>query len=205
MIVLQRLFESVQLHQGFQNPHSLGDYLRLNASTNALLIREQEGHAEVALCLEQNLVERVRETCPPEILDWNSFGDLSVVIEELSHFNLYCERAGRQLSVSQLEMEIQGEVDKFAVALDWLEQRNECHLKDQIFEQVFGEGVSWKPDLSRVERERYFEAHQVAKSFCRRVMSQDRSREHRLQLLKDFFERPLEEKHSVIHRSAPIK
>lgn len=71
-----------------------------------LLVRENEDGVEVAVHL------------PKSALDGNSalgFDEVCQVIEGVSHFVFLVERARRELPVTQLELELQAEVDKYVV------------------------------------------------------------------------------------------
>src|SRR5690606_15861498 len=103
---------------------------------------------------------RLAHASLPHDFAFDRLPDLSVAIEELSHFNLYCHRALNDQPISALEMEVQGEVDKFALALQWLEEKNEGHFKDKLFEILFDQVAlgSW---VDQQERERYEDAHRI--------------------------------------------
>src|SRR5262249_14875721 len=70
----------------------------------ALLIREREGHVEVRIHLPRGAADgRGRP----------SFDELCQIIEGVSHFLYVAERARRELPATQLELELQAEVDKY--------------------------------------------------------------------------------------------
>lgn len=89
----------------------------------------------------------------------NAFATAS---EEVSHFHyfLYHSNQGRQ--VSQFELELQGEIDRFLL-LFFNESNPEKKFED-LFESVFS-NFRWVNGLSEEEKERYQDAHQYAKKF----------------------------------------
>ncbi|MFN3197313.1 MAG: hypothetical protein ACE366_02675 [Bradymonadia bacterium] len=78
----------------------------LDGGRETLWVTEDQAGLSVALYLDDEL-HHVDPTCP-EDLDRHS-----VVIEGVSHLLYVLHRAGRDQRVSQLELEIQAEVDKF--------------------------------------------------------------------------------------------
>lgn len=72
----------------------------------ALLIRERRGEVELSLRLPRSAAEVGRRP---------SFDELCQVIEGVSHFLYVAERVRRELPATQLELELQAEVDKYIV------------------------------------------------------------------------------------------
>lgn len=151
-----------------------------------LIVREIDEEAEIIVCLEAELTKRLEEVCFPQDFQIQMMPDLSVVIEELSHFNTYIANAMKKRPISALELEIQGEVDKFAVALDFLQQRNEFDLRDQVFSAVF-EDFRYAPGLPLSERRRYEDAHLLARNFCRKVLQNAESWNEAQKMFRKFF------------------
>lgn len=181
----------VELEQlnGIENPHDVRDFVRLNESENALVVREEGDDAEVAVLLHDALVQSYEGASFPNDFEFSQLADLSIIIEELSHFCLYCAKATNDRSLSPIEMEVQAEVDKFALALRWLEAENEEALKHRIYEQIF-ENYHFREELSDRARLRYQEAHLIAKNFCRQFVRNGWG----AQDFRDFFSRPRSEK-----------
>jgi hypothetical protein len=177
----------------FEHDLLINDFLAPSDAENSLVIRESEEGPEVMVCISEGLLKKFENALMPRDFSQASLPDLSIVIEELSHFNTFCDRIKDDQKISQLELEVQGEVDKFALALEWLEQRNEAHLQDSVFEQIFGSFRvgDW---VSQSQRERYLEAHHIARQFCRSVMDQGLTDKHRRAAFQDFFHLPRERK-----------
>lgn len=87
-------------------------------------------------------------------------------VEGVSHFVYLTHRASVPRPVSQLELELQAEIDKFATVLLqlWRAGRREAAgaLRARLFERV-----SYRENLSVVERERYEKANVLARAYCR--------------------------------------
>lgn len=151
------------------------DFLVPTESQNAFLVHELNGEADLAVCLKNDVLNQLNERKTHGEFKIEDLSLLSIVVEELSHFNYYCEKALRNLSISPLELEVQAEVDKFAFALNCLEQKNEDQFRDEIFSIMFDEFKlgEW---VKEEEKGRYEAAHHIARSFCRKMLSETASR-----------------------------
>lgn len=187
---IEQIHESLKRLNGIEHSFSPEDFLIPTEAQNALLISQSSSDADLAICLENRILKVLQEKQFPRDFDLSLLPDLSVAVEELSHFNFFCVHASHERSLSLLEMEVQGEVDKFAFALDCLEQQNALNFKHALFEQCF-ESFQLGPWVAADEVERYRQAHQIARAFCRRLL---KSFEHREQLLKEFFRLPTQDK-----------
>ena len=166
------------------------DFVVPSKQKNAFVVKEAgeglEQEAEVLVCLQEEVLARLANKKFPEDFSLELLPDLSVVIEELSHFNTFCQKAVLDRGISSLELEVQAEVDKFGIALDWLEKRNEAHLRDQVFDTLLGECVlgDW---VEPQHESRYRDAHEIARNFCRRVLEKNLQGADLHQELQKFF------------------
>jgi hypothetical protein len=71
-----------------------------------LLVCERDGELEMALCLPRAVVDGARAP---------TLDELCQAIEGVSHFLYLAERARRELPATQLELELQAEVDKYVL------------------------------------------------------------------------------------------
>jgi hypothetical protein len=90
----------------------VGPYLRVHdedvaAPREALLVRHDADTVEIALVLPDRVARSPWSTL--------SFDERCQLVEGASHFLVVCERARRALPTTQLELEIQAEVDKWLV------------------------------------------------------------------------------------------
>lgn len=133
----------------------------------ALLIREGEGGVEVGIRLQPRVFDALAGACPFEALDERNLAPFAVAVEEVSHFVYFLWLAGQGRSVSILEMELQGEVDKYACArMLWARQGRRGHgrLLGLLFEDF-----TWETALTREEASRYETANALARDYCRRL------------------------------------
>lgn len=190
---LDEIQSQLSVLNGKENPLRPADFLIKTENQNALLVNQIGDEADLAICLSAQLLEKFQNQNFPKDFELSDFPDLSIVVEELSHFNFFCDNALRNQEVSALELEVQGEVDKFGFALECLHAQNEKQLADEVFEVLFREARvgSWvKPE----EKERYFQAHDIARGFCRKVLDQTKDLQEQRKLFRGFFSAPLSKK-----------
>lgn len=87
-------------------------------------------------------------------------------VEGVSHFVYLTHRASLPRPVSQLELEVQAEIDKYVTVLLslWNEGRRTATAR---LREVLFDAVSYRPDLSAEARVRYEKANSLASIYCR--------------------------------------
>lgn len=127
-----------------------------------LLVHESDEGLEVALFVEPALIRRLEQGTPLD--DLPAFCE---VTEGVSHFMYVVRAAQLDRTVSLLELEAQGEIDKFAscALLSWRDGDPKA-LHAQLFDRV-----GFREDLSADERWRYVEANRMAKAYCRGLLA----------------------------------
>lgn len=129
------------------------------APREQLLLREGDGALEVGLFVDpQALAELERG------LDEANLQDFLFAVEGVSHFLYVTVRAGAERPFSALELELQGEVDKYLLALlvAWAAERRPPEgLRARLFQRV-----RFLDDLSHEELDRYRTAHQAADGYA---------------------------------------
>jgi hypothetical protein len=171
---------------GTSHDFSSLDFIVPTEEKNLLVVSETDKDSELAVCLRKDLLDRLKSSKLPEDFDLELLPDLSIVIEELSHFNFYCESALFNRKLSSLDLEIQAEVDKFAVSLNCLEAQNEFDLRHALFDSLFDD-LKMGDWVSEDEKTRYEQAHSVARAFCRQVLEASSSYEKAEEQFKIFF------------------
>jgi hypothetical protein len=127
-----------------------------------LLVREgEDGSVEMALRLP-NLGKRDLDVAADADLD-----PLCQIIEGVSHFVYLADRAHGGREATQLEMELQAEVDKYVVlaaSLGALDERRSARLRARLYE-----AVSFEHDPDTEQGERYRLANELAARFVFRL------------------------------------
>ena len=141
-----------------------GEALIPNTDESVLLIEDDEGMA-LSVYLDSKMLGRLRRENPMRALKASCLNDLWTVLEGVSHFNYLVWSAGRDRSVTLLELEMQAEVDKFIST--WLMARGQdkCEFAERLHGWLFDK-VRFRPELNEGEYERYKTANNYAARFC---------------------------------------
>ncbi|MFO0675165.1 MAG: hypothetical protein U0169_01425 [Polyangiaceae bacterium] len=126
-----------------------------------LLVRESDGDMELSLRLP---------VFPAASFDLSEGGDLDALcqlVEGVSHFVYLTDRAHDGREATQLELEVQAEVDKFVMLLAWLARwdlATSRRVRSRLFEEV-----AFLHDTGSEQGERYRLANETAGRFARRL------------------------------------
>jgi hypothetical protein len=107
---------------------------------------------------------------------------LFLAIEEVSHFAYLLFSASRERRVTELELELQAEVDKFVTSTTLLAARNRGRVPSDLLERLFGDFVP-RSDLDSESRERYVAASSLASRYCSYVVQATLARERGISAL----------------------
>jgi hypothetical protein len=132
----------------------------------ALIVVDRGAEGEVELALR---LPRSASTGRP------SFDQLCQIVEGVSHFLYVVERARRELPATQLELELQAEVDKYVLlahgpALGWGSRRFEPRRAARIRETLF-DRVRYVDPAGTERGDRYRLANDLAARFAGRLES----------------------------------
>ncbi|HWZ89365.1 MAG TPA: hypothetical protein VNW92_10960 [Polyangiaceae bacterium] len=162
---LRRIQQRLERYYGLERAPNVTRFVREGecGSREVVLVRESNDELEIALVL------------PPESKQIPEGGALSDVwlqaAEGVSHFLYLAERARVHLPVTQLELELQAEVDKFVLSLEFSTE-SEQGLLDRLFDCP-----RFLDDEGTEAGERYRLAHHLAARFASRVIvANDRAR-----------------------------
>ncbi|MFK7954835.1 MAG: hypothetical protein AB8B96_01975 [Lysobacterales bacterium] len=172
--MLNRLQRSIENRYDLTPHHRVSDFVvsdpevvkllgaNPDLSSEQLLVRQTDEDLELSLYLHRDLVDNIAA------LNLNQMGAL---IEGVSHFTYmtYCARHDR--NTSQLELELQGEVDKFFGLAEHLETGTHDGRVDlrMLHSQLF-RFVRWREGLSTESQQRYQAVNRLAGRLCRQWM-----------------------------------
>jgi hypothetical protein len=130
------------------------------------LVSQQGEDLSVGVLLEPAVADELRQADPRVQLDHSNLQAFCAVTEEVSHFLyvLFCARFAR--SVTQLELELQGEVDKYLCAAFVLSLQNEGAVAASLHERLFRH-YRLAPHVDAEQEERYRAASRLAGRYCR--------------------------------------
>ena len=126
----------------------------------ALLVRESEDGLELQL-----RIPRLGDASVD--VDGASLDPLCQIIEGVSHFVYLADRASLEREATQLELELQAEVDKYVIlasALQDFDVRTSRRLRERLYDDV-----SFVHDANTVEGQRYRMANVCARRFTGRL------------------------------------
>jgi hypothetical protein len=136
----------------------------------ALLVRESDEGLELGLYLAQEVVLAALEADPhdrrPRLTARERLPRLAQAAEGVSHFVYLATRAAAGRPVSLLELEVQAEVDKWALLVLHLWRRGLRRLSAALRRRLF-EKVRYLAHLRPDERERYELANRLAAGYAR--------------------------------------
>jgi hypothetical protein len=178
-----------------------GDALIPNTDESILLAEDDEGMA-LSVYLDSRMLGRLDRDNPLQALKAARLNDLWTVLEGISHFNYLVWSAGRDKSVTLLELEMQAEVDKFISTWLMAQDQDACEFANRLHGWLF-ENVRFKPELSEDELERYKTANDYAARFCHGLVQRLRDDCNRtMHELRRFYRLTQPDKISHIHAAA---
>jgi hypothetical protein len=132
---------------------------------NRTLVAQAGEDVSVGVFLDQDVADRLARHDPRDKLDESNLHAFCAATEEVSHFLyvLFCARFER--SVTQLELELQGEVDKYLCSVFLLALQNEGAVSPRLRDLLFRHYHLAK-DLSPEQAERYQAASRLAERYC---------------------------------------
>ncbi len=135
-----------------------------------LLVRESEEGLELGLFLDDDVVDAARSADPhdprPLLTAPTWLPRLACAAAGVSHFVYVATRAAAGRPVSLLELEVQAEVDKFALLLLHLWRRGLRRLSPSLRRRLFQE-VRYHGHLDEAELERYRLANHLGGGYAR--------------------------------------
>lgn len=134
------------------------------------LVKQDDGALAVAVILDDGVCLDLARADPRVELNGSNLGSFCVLTEEVSHFLylLFCARQDRR--VSQLELELQAEVDKYLTAVLFLGLQNEGAVSSHLLRLLF-DGWRLADGISPERAERYRAASGLAGRYCAHLES----------------------------------
>lgn len=172
----------------------LGPDAMLANTDETLLLAEDDQGLAMSLFLEAGMLERLHAADPLKALRPEQLDDLWKVLEGVSHFTCVAWKAARDRKVSLLELELQGEVDKFVGTMLLALAQGNTELSSRLHGWLFDE-VSFHEELDDDALARYRTANDIAARYChglaRRLVDNDAAI---FGELRHFYRLPLTEK-----------
>lgn len=168
-------------------------------SGETLFLSQDEHGLGMSLFLDGELLARVERSDPLSGLQPRMLADFCQVLEGISHFNCMAFKAGRDREVSLLELELQGEIDKFVASAQIAVEHGDNECLHKLHGWLFDD-VGFHDELDAAAMERYRTANDYAARFCRHLLKRlTQNDSAALEELRMFFRLPIAEKMSLIH------
>ena len=144
----------------------------------SVFVREHDARDEIELgvYIGESELEELSKIDLTQAIHPESFEILVTVIEEVSHFAYLVFSASREKRVTQLELELQAEVDKYVTATLLLAGRNGGRVPANVLDRLFG-GFELRRGLDKGRRDRYTAAASLASRYCSHVVEASLGRE----------------------------
>lgn len=136
---------------------------------SVLVKQDREEEIELGLYLGEETLERLAGLELSPSMSPAGFELLLLAIEEVSHLAYLLYSAARDKSVTRLELELQGEVDKFVTFALLHASRNDGRVPANLLDRLFGD-FELRPGLDAEKRERYSAASSLASRYCSYVV-----------------------------------
>jgi hypothetical protein len=147
-----------------------------HAADEELVVVQDADEACIGLFIDAAVLGRLAQDDPLRCLSSSNLADFWTALEGVSHFSYLTWNAGHDRGVSQLELELQAEVDKYIVSLWLLQAQNPGYFPRELRRALFERTVV-NPALDARGRQLYAAASHYASRFCARVettLSSDR-------------------------------
>lgn len=139
-------------------------------SQEQLLIATDDDCLDISLYLDNDLVNRLGNLYPSQHSDKQDLHDFWIALEGVSHFLYLTWNAGYDRPVSQLELELQAEVDKFVSATTAISSNNDVATLQTIWSMLFA-SPTFKSNLEQENLLRYQKANAYASQYCQNLMA----------------------------------
>ncbi|HEU0032270.1 MAG TPA: hypothetical protein VFQ53_16680 [Kofleriaceae bacterium] len=124
-----------------------------------LLVCEEAGEMALALYIDPAVLANLAANDPARRLGDHNLGDFLYAVEGVSHFVYAVLCARHERPVTQLELELQAEVDKYVTCL--LATEPHADVSEALRRRLFGD-CAYEPDLDHDEHARYRAANDNA-------------------------------------------
>ena len=133
-----------------------------------LLVVQDGDSVDVALYLDNEIINRLADDDPTSKLHDGNLADYCTAMEGVSHFLYLLWNAQHERGVSLLELEMQAEIDKY-VSMAFLFSQQGCgRVPARLHDWLFAK-PTFDASLDRPSLERYRDANYYAGRYCARL------------------------------------
>lgn len=143
-----------------------GVSLRSRAHSDQVILVESTEALDLGVYLDESTMADLRRRDPRVALASDNLESFCSAVEEISHFIYIVWNTGRGRPISQLELELQAEVDKYLACAFLLFQQRRCFIKGRLITVLF-ETFLLADRLDPEQRVRYTFASRLGRAYCR--------------------------------------
>jgi len=140
--------------------------LRSKAHTDQIILVESPGTLDLGIYLDESTIANLRRRDPRVALVSDNLESFCTAVEEISHFIYIVWNTGRGRPITQLELEIQAEVDKYLTCAFLLFQQRRYFVKRWLITALF-EDFLLSDMLDPEQIIRYTLASRLGRAYCR--------------------------------------
>lgn len=177
----------------------------LNAEEQ-LLVAGEGDTVYVSLFVDATVLDALNPGAGPWQLGAHNLAAWLTLVEGVSHFQYLTYHASHDRPVSQLELELQAEVDKYVSCIAVLARQDPTRYPVEVLPQLFSSKFRLDPALQPQEAQRYVSASRGAARYCgsfERSLRRAGSWESGLGALRRFYRWPLSRKLALIDGKSP--
>ena len=137
-----------------------------HCSPEQLLINQQEDCLDISLFLDKSVLESLYKNDPYTELHHENLKLYWLAVEGVSHFLYIAWRANFDRQVSQLELELQSEIDKFVCAAELLNHQGGSIGTQDLWTRLF-KNFYLHSHLDVEQTKRYLQANEYASEYCK--------------------------------------
>lgn len=178
--LIERIYDAPSTHDVrdflFTHRDGLPPARRDVAADEELVVVDTDGEAEIGMFIDDAVLQRLHATRPLAELSGANVADFWTALEGVSHFAYLAFNLQHDRGVSQLELELQAEVDKYVATL-WVMRAQQPRRFPRELHPLLFERTRLDPRLDAAGRSLYRTANRYAARFCARLareLSSDR-------------------------------
>ncbi|HXC60671.1 MAG TPA: hypothetical protein VN645_15245 [Steroidobacteraceae bacterium] len=148
--------------------HELPSVRRDAALDEEVILVESERNTYMGVYIDAAVLERLEARNPLQSLTGENIADFWTALEGVSHFSYLMWNSEHDRGVSQLELELQAEVDKYVASWWLLRRQHPGHLPRELHHVLFRR-THVSQTLDRPRQDLYAAATRHAARFCARL------------------------------------
>jgi hypothetical protein len=162
---IYRLELAVNIEEFLINRETCDRLTGESAGAGAVLVQEGAGGIRLGLFIAEDTWFDLSRQDPTARLTSDNLGSFCTLTEEVSHFAYLLWNAEQGRPITQLELELQAEVDKFITATLLWARQNRGLVSQDLLGRLFGH-YDLREGLDAGRRARYHAASALARTYC---------------------------------------